>query len=112
MSRITVVVPHDGDATSSALAESFASSPAVEEVALISRTDFDLSHFSARLKDKAGVVKGDFFSGAVVNRVVDEAASEYLLVVFPGERVDLGQRALERLISASENSGAGLIYSD
>ncbi|HWC76664.1 MAG TPA: glycosyltransferase family A protein [Blastocatellia bacterium] len=41
-----------------------------------------------------------------------EVATDYLLIVKPGEQVALGSRAVERLTSTAEDSGAGLVYSD
>jgi hypothetical protein len=67
---------------------------------------------STLAKSKARLVQCDFFSGSFVNQLLDECSEDYLLVCLPGEQIALGQRAIERLVSTAEDSGAGLLYSD
>lgn len=113
MPSITAAMIQGRDSESSALAETFASSPAVGKVALIGPADCDVSSLPAGLQSKAWIVQRDnFSSGSVVNQIVEEAGTDYLLVVSPGEHLEVGQRALERLIGTAEDSGAGLVYSD
>ena len=38
--------------------------------------------------------------------------TDYLLLILPGEQARFEQRAIDRLLSVAEDSGAGLIYSD
>ena len=50
--------------------------------------------------------------GSGITRTLHEAMGDYLLLIMPGERVKLAPRAIERLLEAAEDSGAGLVYSD
>ncbi len=52
------------------------------------------------------------FSGPAIQKLVDAWRSDYLLLILPGSRIQLGARAVERLIQVAGDSGAGLIYSD
>lgn len=52
------------------------------------------------------------FSGALIARIIEECASDYLLVILPGERLLWSERALSRLVDVAADSGAGLVYSD
>jgi hypothetical protein len=53
-----------------------------------------------------------FFSGKVLHDLLAKWRSDYLLLLLPGNRVEFGARALERLIQVADDTGAGLIYSD
>jgi len=113
MPSITAAMIHGGDAEPYGLAETLATSPAVERIALIGSTDRDLARLPAGLQNKAWIVQGDnFSSGSVVNQILEEAGTDYLLVVSRSQRLKVGQRALERLIASAEDSGACLVYSD
>ena len=59
-----------------------------------------------------GTVQLDSTSGGRIARLIDEAATDYVLLVLPGERVELGHRATERLVAVADDVGAGLVYSD
>ncbi|HEU4388408.1 MAG TPA: glycosyltransferase, partial [Blastocatellia bacterium] len=54
----------------------------------------------------------DLLSGSGLCRVLEDARSDYLLVVLRGQRVQPGDRAVERLLAFAEDTGAGLVYSD
>ncbi len=53
-----------------------------------------------------------FFSGTAMQRLLEAWTEDYLLLVLPGRRVELGQQALERFVHLAEDTGAGLLYSD
>ena len=53
-----------------------------------------------------------FFSGTAMQRLLEAWTEDYLLLVLPGSRVELGQQALERFVHLAEDTGAGLLYSD
>src|SRR5215471_5611 len=53
-----------------------------------------------------------FFSGPAINLLVESWQTEYLLLILPGNRVELGARALERFIQVAADTGAALVYSD
>lgn len=111
MPTLTAVLMHEEEHESGALAESLASSPAVTRLVLFShQTEPD--GLSMTAKNKSRIIQSDFFSGAGINQVLNDNTTDYLLLCLPGEHIELGQRAIERLISTAEDSGAGLIYSD
>src|SRR5438874_2319706 len=112
MPTLTAALAFTNDRRSTALAEALAASPSITRLLLISRDASESANFSSLLQRKAHVVQSDFFSGAGINRMLDEATTDYILFVLPGERVEPGQRAIERLVSVAEDSEAGLVYSD
>jgi len=112
MPTITAVLTYDEGHESRGLAESLAANPLVTRLALINREPAEPSGLSMLAQNKARVVQTDFFSGAAINQLFDENTTDYLLLCLPGEQVELGQRAIERLVSTAEDSGAGLTYSD
>lgn len=97
--------------SSRALVEVLAASPIVSELLLINREPSYIN-LSPALTRKSRFIEGDFFSGAAIPRLLDEVKTDYLMLVLPGEAIDLGARALERILEVAEASGAGLIYPD
>ena len=112
MPTLTAVMMYKEGRQTSALAESLAASPAVTRLVLLGRQGAEPAGLSTLARSKARVAQSDFFSGAAVNQLLDEATTDYSLCCLPGDQPELGQRAIERLLSAAEESGAGLIYSD
>ena len=112
MPTLTVALDYEEDSDRPALAEQLAASPTVTRLMLISRGSARPSKLTAVVQSKAQIVEIDLPSGAGINRLLRELATDYLALIFPGEHIALGQRAIERLLSAAEDSGAGLIYSD
>ena len=112
MPTLTAALAFTNDPRTTALAQALADSPWVTRLMLISREAPELTNLSTLFQRKAYVVQSDFFSGACMNKVLDGAATDYILFVLPGEQVEPGQRAIEKLISVAEDSGAGLVYSD
>ena len=58
-----------------------------------------------------GVLSDSLASGKALDRIIAKAKTRYLLFVMK-QNVELGQSALERMVSAAEQTGAGMIYSD
>ena len=112
MPTLTAILCCDDEGRSPALAESLSGSSLVTELALFSRTSIKPHVLSAAVQSKSCVIQSDFYSGAAINQLVEQISSDYLLFCLPGEQVEPGQRALERLLSAAADSGAGLVYSD
>jgi hypothetical protein len=110
MPTVTVDVVHQGDVSRS-LIDTLKASSAVSELILVNG-DGPAADSDAIANFKTQTVRGDFFSGRVVNQILDLLTSDYLLIVFPGEQIDIGARAIERMIQVAEDSGAGLVYSD
>ena len=112
MPTVTTVIAYDEENSSREFVESLAASLAVERLVLIGRKSSLPPGLSEGAQSKARAVHGDFFSGAAINQLLDEVTGDYLLFCLPGEQVELGERAIERLVRQAEDSGAGFVYSD
>ncbi|HEX8089255.1 MAG TPA: glycosyltransferase, partial [Blastocatellia bacterium] len=112
MPGITAALIYESDSHTRGLIESLGSSAVVDRVLLVQRGQAEPLSLSAKAVDKITFIDTELSSGAGITRLLDEASAEYLLVILPGEQVDLGQRALERLLAVANDSRAGLIYSD
>jgi len=91
MSAITAVLIDEDE--SSQLVDSLAANEAVSRVLLPNR-------------------KFDPRSGDGISRLIEETKTDYLLLIFPGGRVEIGPRAIERFLSVAHDSRAAWIYSD
>ena len=111
MPTLTAALVYEEEGQPRLMADTLAGSPAVTRLLVISH-DASRAALSALAQNKARVVQSDFFSGAGISQLLDGLTTDYLLFCLPSEQVELGQRALERLVSTAEDSGAGLIYSD
>ena len=112
MPTLTAVLNYAEGPQSQALAEWLAASSAVAQLVLISREAVEPSRLSTPSLSKARVIQGDLLSAAAVNQLLEGMTTDYVLLCLPGDQIEFGQRAIERFISAAEDSGAGLIYSD
>lgn len=105
--RVTLVIPWGGGFREDVLSE-FASHPAVDRILLIAD---GVTPPSVGRCEVITVPAAGSYAGEVWNEIVDRVAVGYFLCVAPGDvRPDL--RALERLLSAAVETGAGLIYAD
>lgn len=52
------------------------------------------------------------FSGLKLRALLDGWKTDYLLLVLPGGKVELGARAVERFVQVADDTSAGLLYSD
>jgi hypothetical protein len=112
MPTLTSVVTCDDNQSSNNLIESMAVSGLVEQMLLISPNETFPAGLSAAAQSKARLVSTHFSTGHTLNQVLEELTSDYVLFCLPGEVIHLGHRAIERMLSVADNSGAGLIYSD
>jgi hypothetical protein len=94
------------------LVEALAVSPVVSQLVLISAHEGEATGFSAIAQSKIRTLRGNAFSGTAITELLDETTTNYLLVCLSGDRVEIGYRAIERLLSSARDSGAGLVYSD
>lgn len=109
MPTVTAALVYEGDSSRSMM-KALAASSLVSGLILVGEAlDTDGSAI-ANLETQS--VPGDFFSGRVAARILDSLTSDYLLIVFPGELIEIGARAVERMLQAAQDSGAGLVYSD
>ncbi len=51
-------------------------------------------------------------SGAGVQALMESWKTDYLMLILPGGKVELGARAIERFVQIADDTGAGLLYSD
>jgi hypothetical protein len=112
MPMLTVTLLYEEGGEARLLVEALAASPAVSQLVLISRQEGQPPGLSTNAQSKSRWLHGSSFTGAAVGKVLDEVTTEYLLICLFGDQVEVGQRALERLLSAALDSGAGLVYSD
>jgi len=110
MPTLTAALVHQSDA-SRPLVESVVASPVVSELVFINREHIDLK-LNPREMRKSQFVESDFFSGPAIGHLLEAVKTDYLLLVLPGERIKPGGRALERMLQAADDSGAGIVYSD
>jgi Glycosyl transferase family 2 len=103
---------HPNDSLATALAAVLAANSSVTRLLFVSREAPESTNLSTLFQRKARVVQADFFSGAGINKILDASTTDYVLFVLPGEHIKPGQRAIEKLVSIAEDSGAGLVYSD
>jgi hypothetical protein len=50
--------------------------------------------------------------GAVINQIVENLQTDYLLFLNQAQKITLGQAALERYLEVAQQTGAGLTYAD
>src|SRR4030095_13303408 len=53
-----------------------------------------------------------FFSGSSINSLIEAWRTDYLLLILPGGRVELGARAPERFVQVADDADAAFVYSD
>jgi len=58
------------------------------------------------------IVVENIFSSKTINIIAEKAETEFVLLLQEDESVSLGQFALERYINVTENTGAGICYSN
>lgn len=107
MKPFTLAIPVLGEPDDIAALQRLKDHPLVDRVLLLA--------LNPALVDVAGertLAADSFFSGVLINRIIEEWRSPYLLLQFPGGRLEWGSRAFERLLEVAEDSGAGIVYSD
>ena len=112
MPTLTSVVACDHNQTSNNIVESLALSGLVDQMLLVCPNGTFPDGLSAIAQSKTRLVSTDFSSGHTLNQILKELTADYVLFCLPGEAIQLGHRAIERLLSVAESSGAGLVYSD
>jgi hypothetical protein len=106
MSVLTTALMYDDDEKTKTLIKEMAASSAVSELLIGGGGGI------STIESRARVLPVESFFGSGIIRLLDEVKTEYLLLVFPGQSVQLGQRAIERFLSVAEETGAALLYSD
>lgn len=91
----------------------FARHAAVSRLVILHQGPTPSSPVPEAVSDKVRFIPLDsWFSGASIEAILEATDTEGLMVVLPGHQVELGQRAVERFLEVSQESGAGLVYSD
>src|SRR5262245_595348 len=111
MNRLTIAIPYTEDKQFETLARQLISHPLVEEVLCLSQ-NAPLSLPTSLPKDMKSVTVDTFFSGPAINALIDAWRTDYLLLIMPGGRVELGARAPERFVQVADDAGAAFVYSD
>ncbi|HXF38264.1 MAG TPA: glycosyltransferase family 2 protein [Blastocatellia bacterium] len=109
MPTVIAALVYEGDSSRSMI-KALAASSLVTGLILVGEVHDTGGSSTGNLETQT--VSGDFFSGKVAAQILDSLTSDYLLVVFPGEQIEIGARAVERMFQAAEDSGAGLVYAD
>ena len=110
MPTLTAALVHQGEA-SRPLVESIAASPVVSELIFLNREHIDLKLHPREMR-KTQFVESDFFSGPAIGHMLEAVKTDYVLLVLPGELVEPGARAIERMLQTADDSGAAIVYSD
>jgi hypothetical protein len=111
MNRLTVAIPYTEDEQFETLARQLIAHQLVEEV-LCLRQNATPSLSPSLLKDVKAVDVDAFFSGPSINSLIEAWRTDYLLLILPGGRVELGARAPERFVQVADDAGAAFVYSD
>ncbi len=107
MSTLTIALPYVQHAGFSSVVASLAESPLVSRLLIVS--DGPVAEKFAKAEV---VTAGSFRSGRLVNEVVAKTSTDYLAFLSEPERLQSGQRAIERLLTVAEDTGAGMVYAD
>ncbi|HKQ92714.1 MAG TPA: glycosyltransferase family A protein [Blastocatellia bacterium] len=111
MKRLAIAIPYTEDKQFETLALQLTAHPLVEEV-LCLHQNAPPSLPPSLPGDVKAVNVDAFFSGLAINSLIEAWRTDYLLLILPGGRVELGARAPERLVQVADDSGAALVYSD
>src|SRR5215813_2563732 len=111
MNRLTVAIPYTEDKQFETLARQLIAHQLVEDV-LCLRQNATPSLSPSLLKDVKAVNVDAFFSGPAINSLIEGWRTDYLLLILPGGRVELGARAPERFVQVADDAGVAFVYSD
>jgi glycosyltransferase involved in cell wall biosynthesis len=108
MNRLTIAIPYTEGEQFEISARQFIANQFVEEVLCLHHSDSPPS-----LPARTLAVKVDaYFSGSAINALIEAWRTDYLLLIFPGGKLDFGARALERFVQVADDSGSAFVYSD
>jgi glycosyltransferase involved in cell wall biosynthesis len=111
MNRLTIAIPYTEEKQFETLARQLTAHQFVEEVLCLHQNA--PPPLPRSLPEGVKAVNVDaFFSGPAINSLIEAWRTDYLLLILPGGRVDLGARAPERLVQVADDAGAALVYSD
>ena len=107
MNRLTIAIPHTEDKQYETSARQLIAHPLVERILCLSVST------PPSPPDGMKVINVDaFYSGLAIDSLIEAWRTDYLLLILPGGRVELGARALERIVQVADDAGAAFVYSD
>src|SRR5215831_17717827 len=115
MNRLTIAIPYTEDKQFETLARQLIAHQLVEEVLCLHQNappSLTPSLPPSLPKDVKAVSVDAFFSGASIDSLIEAWRTDYLLLILPGGRVELGARAPERFVQVADDAGAAFVYSD
>lgn len=107
MKRITLAFANVNAAYEPAQLEALLAHPLIERVLWLRASGAPAAPVGAQELAVDG-----YFSGLLITKLLALCHSDYLLLVLPGGAVELGARALERLVHVADDTAAGLLYAD
>ena len=107
MSLISVALPYSAQPHFESTLRQFIDSPLVEKIFIIHD-----SQYSGTRPKCEGVVSQTLASGKTLNSILDKTASDFFLFITQSQEIQLGQAALERFVSISRSTSAGMCYAD
>src|SRR5262249_33859848 len=111
MNRLTVAIPYTEDKQFETLARQLTAHQLIEKVLCLRQNAQPA--LPPSLPEGVKAINVDaFFSGPAINALIEAWWTDYLLLILPGGRVELGARAPERLVQVAEDVDAAFVYSD
>jgi Glycosyl transferase family 2 len=107
MNTLTVIFPHSPISQFETTLNHFIDSSLVEQVWIA----YDKEYVGSHLKCET-MTSGSLTSGTTLNRLIEKIKTKYFLMIVQAQRIELGQNALERMISVAEQTQAGIVYAD
>jgi hypothetical protein len=107
MSLISVALPFSTQPHFETTLQQFIESPLVETIFVLHEGLYTGKHNKCE-----GIVSPTLTSGRTLNCVIGKVQSDYFLFVSQSQEFQLGQAALERLVSIAQQTSAGMCYSD
>jgi hypothetical protein len=109
MSQITAALIYEEGDWQSELIDSLVVNPNIAEILMLKGKEPDYS--TAKLKTRR-LNADSLLSGAGIAQVLNETKADYLMLILPGQAVQLGFRTVERFLQTAEDSNAAWIYAD
>jgi hypothetical protein len=107
MKRITLAIANVNAASEAHELEALLAHPLIERILWLRPADAPAAPAGTQ-----ELTVDSFFSGALINKLLAWCHTDYLLLMLPGGTVELGARALERLVQVADDTEAGWLYSD
>jgi len=104
---VTAFIPYNGFEHTSQTVDNLLESSVINKVVLIA-TDKTLTP----IKNYELLYTTSFFSSKTVSLISENSDTEYTMILTQDDLIDFGQFALERFRDVTENTDAGLVYSD